>query len=380
MSTEPRKQTHPYDPEGLNTGSWPRIADDALITPVAQFFTRSHAAPPAIDLNTWRLEVDGLVERPARYSLDDLAKTFAQKEVASTLVCAGMRRAELLEVAPLPGELPWQADAASTGVWSGIALCDVLEAAGVKSAAKHVEFIGLDRVERHGHEFGFGGSIDLHKALTDDVLLATHLNGAPLPSEHGFPMRVVVPGWIGARQVKWLGRINVKAEPSDNYFQTNAYRVQREPNPNDLRDVTSGIAMTTVPLNAVMTEIAGDAGDAEVAGGIAGDAGVRKAGNVVAAGVVTVRGWAMGTGGGPLHSIEVTTEGSNEWVAAHAVGDAGRWTWTFWQATLELPPGEHVLVARAADATGGMPSSVSETWNVKGYGNNAWHRVRITVR
>jgi len=360
VSTSEAKQTHAYDPEGLNTGGLPRIEADALITPIAQFFTRSHAAPPSIDAQAWRLEVDGLVERPARYSLAELIDRFPHREVAATLVCAGMRRAELLQVAPLPGELPWQADAAGTGVWSGIPLADVLHAAGLRPGAAHVEFIGLDRVERHGHEFGFGGSIDLEKALSPEVLLATHLNGQPLPIEHGFPMRVVVPGWIGARQVKWLGRIRVKAEPSDNYFQTKAYRVQRELNPADPRDVTKGIAMTTVPLNAVILD--------------------PRPGAVVPAGAVTVRGWAMGTGGSALRTIEVATDPAGEWVQARVIGNAGEWTWSFWEAMLDLPPGEHTLWVRAADDTGTMPRSLAETWNVKGYGNNAWHRVPVTVR
>ena len=352
------KRTHPYDDQHRNAGSWPTVAPDGLITEVADFFTRSHAAPPRIDPQAWRLEIGGLVDRPVPYSLDDLASNFTRHEITSTLVCAGMRRAELLALGELPGELPWEADAASTGQWSGYRLADVLRSVGVQTNAAHVELIGLDIVERHGHEFGFGGSIDLDKAMRDEVILATHLNGAPLPLEHGFPMRVVVPGWIGARQVKWLGAINVIATTSENYFQTKAYRVQREVNPHDARDVSGGVAMTEVPLNAVIISPGPN--------------------EVLTAGQVTVRGWAMGTGCAPVRAVEVSVaEGA--WTAARPLANAGRWAWLFWEAVLDVPAGKHVLRVRARDDQSSMPATLEETWNVKGYGNNAWHSVPVAV-
>ena len=356
MSISVGKRTHPYDDQQLNAGSLPTIARDGLITSIEDFFTRSHAPPPRLDANAWRLDVGGLVARPIRYSLAELAANFTRHEITSTLVCAGMRRAELLALGELPGELPWAADAASTGRWSGYRLADILHAAGLQPDAAHVEFIGLDTVERHGHTFGFGGSIDLDKAMRDEVILATHLNGAPLPLEHGFPMRVVVPGWIGARQVKWLGRINVLATSSENYFQTKAYRVQREVNPDDARDVSSGVAMTEVPLNAVIIS--------------------PRPHEVVTAGKVAVRGWAMGTGCASVRAIEVSFDGS-AWVEARRLADAGEWAWLFWEAELDVPAGAAVLRVRARDDHASMPATVEETWNVKGYGNNAWHYVPI---
>lgn len=346
-----------HDAEGLNTAVWP-IAPDCLITPVEQFFTRSHAPTPRIDPAGWRLEVDGLVDRPRSFTLDELGRVFPRHSVAATLVCAGLRRDEFLSLGPLPGELPWGPEAVSTGRWTGIALRDLLEAVGVAEGARHVEFTGLDRVERHGQRFGFGGSVDLAKALQAEVLLASELNGAPLPPVHGFPLRVVVPGWIGARSVKWLGRITLTAEPSRNYFQTKAYRVQRALNPADPRDVTGGVAMTGVPLNTVIVDPAPD--------------------QVVASGRVVVRGWAMGSEGRPPTAVEVSPNAGEDWIAARIVVEGAEWTWTLWEATLELTPGRHTLAARATDATGAaQPRTVGETWNVKGYGNNAWHRVAV---
>jgi len=273
-------------------------------------------------------------------------------------VCAGLRRDEFFSIGPLPGELPWGAEAASTGLWTGISLADVLGAVGVSRQAKYVEFIGLDGCERQGQRFGFGGSIDIAKAQCPEVLLATRLNGAPLAPEHGFPLRVVVPGWIGARSVKWLGQIRLSQEPSSNYFQTKAYRLQREANPKDLRDVTAGVALTELPLNAVILEPTRD--------------------QRVRAGQVAVRGWAMGSGGRPLTSIELSADEGRNWTAARIAVEGRRWTWTFWEATVQLAPGTHTLMVRATDSAGTkQPPSAWETWNVKGYSNNAWHRVTI---
>jgi sulfite oxidase len=358
MHTADRRQL--YDEHGLNTGTWPEIVADQLITPVARFFTRSHAPPAAVDPGAWRLEVQGLVDRSAAWSLDDLTARFPRRDLEATLVCAGLRRAELLTVAPLPGELPWGPDAASTGRWSGVRLADVLHAAGVSERAGHVEFLGLDRVARGDREFGFAGSIDMQKALSDDVLLATHLNGRPLPPVHGFPLRAVVPGWIGARSVKWLGRITVRAEPSDNYFQTRAYRLQWHVDPTRPGDVSAGTPMSAVPLNAVILE--------------------PRPGAAVPAGPVRLRGWAIGSECRPLTAIEVAVDGGSNWVRAETIASGGAWTWTFWEAVVSLAPGSHELSARATDGSGVMPPTVRDTWNVKGYGNNAWYRVTITAR
>ncbi|HEX3234021.1 MAG TPA: sulfite oxidase [Gemmatimonadales bacterium] len=345
-----------HDPEGLNTAAWP-IGTDHLVTPIDLFFTRSHGPVPRIDSATWRLQVGGLVDRPRSFSLEELG-TFPRREVTATLVCAGLRRDEFLTLGPLPGELPWGPEPVSTGRWSGVALRDILQAVGPADGASHVEFIGLDRVERQGEQFGFGGSIDLAKALSAEVLLADQLNGVPLPPAHGFPLRAVVPGWIGARSVKWLGNIRLSAEPSPNYFQSRAYRFQRQIDPSDARDVTAGVALSAVPLNAVIL--------------------YPTAGQVVPAGEVVARGWAMGSEGRPVTAVELSADGGDTW--AHAPISAGEkaWTWSFWEAALQLAPGCHALAVRATDSGGEtQPPTLSATWNVKGYNNNAWHRVEI---
>ncbi len=349
-----------YGDDGLNTAAWPMPAD-LHVTPSHLFFTRSHAPVPLVDPRTWRLEVCGLVERPGRYSLNELKRVFPKREVTATLVCAGLRREELLALGPLPGELPWGPEPISSGSWSGISLGDVLHAAGLKEEARHVEFDGLDEVERQGVRAGFGGSIDLTKAISPEVLLATELNGGPLPPQHGFPIRAVVPGWIGARSVKWLGRIRVLDQPSSNYFQSKAYRLQRQIDPRDPRGVTAGVALTLTPLNSVILEPESD--------------------QEIAAGGVLVRGWAMGSGGLPVNTVEVSPDAGCTWSPARITREGDYWAWSLWEAELPLPRGRHVLAVRATDTSGTtQPANVGDTWNVKGYNNNAWHRVAILVR
>ena len=343
--------------DGLNAAGWP-VRAKHLITPLDLFFSRSHAAVPRIDGAAWRLEVGGLVERPRSFSLEELQRGFPRREVTASLVCAGLRRNEFLSLGPLPGELPWGPEPAGTGQWAGVALRDLLEAVGVGGSAGHVEFVGLDRVERQGHRFGFGGSIELAKGLSSEVILATALNEAPLSATHGFPLRVVVPGWIGARSVKWVGRITLLEAPSTNYFHSRAYRIQREVDPRDPRDVSAGVALTEVPLNAVFLD--------------------PTPGQAVAAGPVQVRGWAMGSGGRPLGGVEVSFNAGQDWIPAEVSAAGSSWTWRLWNAARELPPGRHTLVVRATDSTGAVqPPDVRATWNVKGYCNNAWHRVEV---
>jgi sulfite oxidase len=348
-----------HDADGLNTASWPPATDE-LITPVDQFFTRSHAQVPTIDAGTWRLEVSGLVQRPQHFSIEELQGDFPQRHVTATLVCAGLRRNEFLTLGPLPGELPWGPEPASTGRWSGVSLADLLDRVAPRKEARHVEFVGLDQVERHGERFGFGGSIDLSKALAGEVLLATSLNGRPLPSKHGFPARVVVPGWIGARSVKWLARVILREEPSTNYFQRQAYRLQRKIDRNNPRDVSGGVALTEIFLNSVIVS--------------------PTAAQAVAAGDVRVNGWAIGSGGRSLTSVEVSADAGNAWTQARITNTSGGLTWSYWDATVNLQRGRHELVVRASDTTGvPQPVNVQTTWNVKGYSNNSWHRLTIEV-
>jgi sulfite oxidase len=350
------------DPVWFNAGPEPSRLGETLLTPVPRFFARNHGAIPEIkDPGAWTVSVEGLVDRPLRWRVAELRKgRFPEASVPATLVCAGLRRTELMAHREVPGELGWGLEPVGTATWTGVRLADLLDAVGVKPEARHVELLGGDDVERHGHHFGFGGSVPLAKARSPEVLLAWAMNGAPLPAVHGGPLRLVVPGYIGARSVKWLTRIVLRETPSENYFQRDAYRVLREPRPEAPREVRTGEELGEVPLNAVI---------------LSPEAGTR-----VAAGPLEIRGWALGQGGAAVTQVEVSTDDGQTWTPATLEAGDGTWAWRFWRARVTVAPGRTVLVARARDAAGhAMPASVAEVWNVKGYGNNAWHRVPLEV-
>ena len=345
--------------EPFNGGPPPDLLLDSFVTPNELFFVRSHGNVPEVDRAAWRLTVDGLVERPLSLSLEDLRR-FSQASAAATLQCAGNRRSELLTVAPIPNELPWGSEAISNAGWSGVPLREVLAAAGPRAGARHAAFTGLDETERHGHRFQFGGSIPLEKAMHPEVLLADTMNGAPLPPVHGAPLRVVVPGYIGARSVKWLSRITLQEGPSDNYFQATAYRLFPAAVRPETVDWEKGMMLGESPVNsAICSPLAGE---------------------TVAAGRVQARGWAVAGGGREVARVDVSTDGGGTWTTAELTRGNG-WTWTFWTAPLDLAPGEHEILCRAFDtAAQTQPGDPSQVWNFKGYANNAWHRVRVVCR
>lgn len=332
----------------------------SFITPAEFFFARNHAPLPEVDPLTYRLTFTGQGIAPLTLSLADLRARFSRQRVVATLMCAGNRRQELVAQAPVPNELPWNEAALSTAEWSGYALREVLEAAGLKAHTGHVAFVGRDRVETHGPPFGFGGSVPLEKVWQDQVLLADEMNGQPLPPLHGAPLRVIVPGYIGARSVKWVQTITVQPQPSDNYYQAQAYKLFPAHTQPATVDWAHGLMIGEWPINAVICEPAPEA--------------------ALPAGRVTVRGYALTSGGRDLARVEVSGDGGRTWQCAELAPEHARWAWRFWEAILSLPPGPAQLVARAWDAAANtQPESIAQVWNFKGYLNNAWHRVPVCI-
>jgi sulfite oxidase len=344
--------------EPFNGGTPPEILRRSFITPVEQFFVRSHAPVPVIDADAFRLSIGGLVREQRKFSLDELKRRFGTHITTATLACAGNRRLELAAIKPVAGEVPWGAEAISNARWEGALLRDVLAAANPdEAAATNVEFVGLDHVMKAGKSFGFGGSIPIDKASSDEALLAWGMNGAPLLPVHGFPLRVVVPGYIGARSVKWLGAINVLERPSENFFQARAYKLFAPAIDEANADWAATEALGELGVNSVITSPAD--------------------GSTVSAGQTRVEGYAI-AGEGKLERVEISTDGGVTWVTATLLDDAGRWTWRFWEARVSLPPGLQTIIARAFDSAGGsQPPDASAIWNFKGYMNNAWHRVTV---
>jgi sulfite oxidase len=344
-----------HEDEPFNAETEPGALAAHSVTATDAFYVRSHGPVPDIDPAGWRLHVDGAVERRLELSLATLREAFREREVIATLQCAGNRRAGLMRIRDIPGEAPWGPGATGTARWSGVALADVLGVASPLREAGYVGFEAADMCPRARPAQRFGGSIPLDKACRPEVLLAWAMNGEPLPAVHGAPLRVVVPGYIGARSVKWLERIEVRAEPWQGYFQQVAYRLVPEdaaPGPG------AGFALGLVALNADVLSPAN--------------------GETVAAGPIEVRGYAFAGGERHVARVDVSLDGGGSWSQAELLQNLGRWAWRQWRITVHLSPGDHEILVRAWDSSAAtQPEDEAGLWNPKGYVNNARPRIRL---
>jgi sulfite oxidase len=252
----------------------------------------------------------------------------------------------------------WGTEAVSHAEWGGVLLRDVLRQAGITPVARHVAFLGLDEPEKSPD--GFGGSIPLEAALNSPVLLADTMNGVPLPPTHGYPLRVIAPGYIGARSVKWLSRIMLQTSPSENYYQQHGYRLFSPSADPETVESDDGIMLGELPVNSVIWQPLED--------------------ETLEAGAVTVRGHAYVGGGRTIERVEVSADGGKTWLRATFDAEPQPYVWSLWQMDVNLAAGEHQLVVRAWDSSANsQPESVESVWNFKGYMNNAYHRIQVSA-
>ena len=333
------------------------------ITGIDAFYSRNHGPFPDLTPEHWRMEIGGMVDTPLTITYDHLVNGFSDHSVVATLACAGNRRAELLRVRPIPGKDAWAHGAISTAEWRGTRLADVLEAAGVPHDDDdlHVAFSAPDVAPEAVPVQCYGSSIPLSKAMSPEVILAWEMNSEPLPRAHGGPVRVVVPGYIGARSVKWVTAISVQAVPSDNYFQASDYRILPPEADPDSAPPGEGISLSSLPLNC--------------------DILVPTDGAEIPAGPLTIRGWALAGDGHGIGRVDVSLDGGNSWRQADLHSPISRWAWRLWSITVDTEPGLVSLTARAWDDTGvTQPESPASLWNPRGYGNNAWAHVKVLAR
>lgn len=331
-----------------------------FITPTELFYIRNHGSIPELDTDQYRLSIAGMVQRELRLSFEEIRENFSKSSVTATLQCAGNRRQGLMEVSPIPGEEPWSAGAIGNAQWSGAPLKEVLQAAGVEREAQHVAFTGSDEIEMEDQKFGFGGSIPIEKAMNPEVLLAYEMNGEPLLAEHGAPLRVVAPGYVGARSVKWLSSITLREEPSSNYYQAYSYKLFPPEVDEETAEWEQGLMLGELPVNSVIC--------------------LPTDGETVRAGEVSIRGYAITGGERSVERVDVSTDGGESWVTAKLQEGSQPWAWRFWEASVNLEPGQYEVVARAWDAAANTQPELSEQiWNFKGYMNNSWHRIKVVA-
>ena len=321
------------------------------ITPTGLHYLLVHFDIPAVDAATWRLRLDGLVDRPLELSLADL-RSRPRRTVPVTLECAGNGRARLQ---PRPLSNPWLLEAIGTAEWTGTPLGPLLDETGLRSEAIELVFTGQDRGVQGGVEHDYQRSLSIANARRPEVLLVDEMNGEPLQPQHGFPVRLLVPGWYGMTSVKWLSRIEAVAEPFEGYQQATAYHYREDGD-------DPGIPVSRIRVRALMAPP-----------GIP-DFFTRR--RLVDAGPVTIRGRAWG-GSGPVRRVEVGVDGA--WSEASLEAPIGDWAWRGWSFAWGAEPGEHELACRATDADGEV-QPLESPWNYQGMGNNGVQLVAVTVR
>src|SRR5262245_49346307 len=286
------------------------------VTPNRLFFVRNHFEVPRLDPASWRLHVGGCVERPAEWSWDDLA-ALPERTVFATMECAGNGRSFLQ---PRVAGVPWGAGAVGHAEWTGVPLRLLLQKAGVKPGAVEVLFEGHDRGSEadHPEPMPFARSLPLAKALDPDTLLATRMNGEPLEPAHGFPVRLLVPGWYGVASVKWPTQIEAVPRPLEGHFQSNKDPVGRA--------LCGGRANGPIRGMNVKAEILRLASDTVLGIGMNRLMGIDWAGEESVA------------------RVEVSTDGGATWCEAERIGPSARYSWTLWEYLWEVGrPGRHAL-------------------------------------
>jgi DMSO/TMAO reductase YedYZ molybdopterin-dependent catalytic subunit len=314
------------DPENLES---PASVLQTFITPSQQFYVRNHFKVPEVTADSWKLKVEGAVLHPLEIGYRDLT-TMPSRTQVSMLECAGNGRVFLI---PKENGAQWQSGGMGNAEWTGVPLTAVLEKAGLKPSAVDVIFEGADQGEikddpKSPGEIHFARSLPITKARNGNVLLAYKMNGADLSPAHGFPVRVVVPGWYGMASVKWLARIVVGEKPFEGFFQTLQYSHWERPNGTPTLLPVTEMHVKTSIVAPMLDEV------------IARNASYRMRGLA----------WA---GESNIAQVEVSVDGGKTWNKAELTGPSVRYAWRMWQYDWQPPSaGQFTLMARGTDSEG----------------------------
>ena len=321
------------------------------ITPIGNFFVRCHTYfPQRANLNEWRLKVDGVVNQPLTLTMEDL-RALPRVELVGVLECAGNGRSFYK---PHVAGTQWQFGGVGNGRWAGVRFRDLLQKAGLKDSAKEILFDGSDMPL--GKMPKFQRTVTVKKALDPDTLLAYEMNGQPLPDEHGYPLRLIVPGWAGDSWVKWLGHIEVIDHEFEGFWMKVGYR-------HPSGHVEPG---ATVPPSEMVPVT-----DLNVKSVIATPGDWVKPGPVRISGVA----WSNSS---PVTKVEISVDGGKTWRQAQLGRDQSRYAWRLWQLDWQAAAGKHSLIARATNASG-QTQPLGEEWNPSGYLWNVAEPVEVQV-
>ena len=325
------------------------------ITPTNTFFVRNNLImPSSIDIGQWQLRITGEVKQPLTINFRDL-NAFPRKSVINTLECAGNGRAYY---SPRIGGVPWRRGAVGNAAFEGPALRDVLRHTKLKSTAKHVAFIGLDTPPAGSERFI--RSIPIDKALEENTLIATHMNGAALTVAHGFPARALVPGWIGSASIKWLQEIVVLEREFKGAYMDPGYRVPASQATDHIEPDKPTQPLTSLRLKSVIAFPNEDSSTVR--------------GNET----FKIRGAAW-AGEKRISAVEVSTDAGLHWEPAKLNRDHAKYAWRLWE--LDWTPesaGSYTLMSRAIDDAGNRQPE-NPAWNGGGYLWNGYDRFTVEV-
>ncbi len=322
------------------------------ITPTGMHYLLVHFDIPHVDAGAWRLEIAGLVSKPLSLTLDEIKRRPAVT-LTVTMECAGNGRALLN---PRPVSQPWLVEAVGTAGWTGTPLRGLLEEAGLGGRAVDIVFTGLDRGVQGDEVQAYQRSLSVQDAVREEVLLAYEMNGRPLEPQHGYPLRLLVPGWYGMASVKWLHRIEAADEPFQGYQMVGSYRYSQSAD-------DPGEPVTLIQVRALM-----------VPPGIPDFASRVR---LLPAGEVTLTGRAW-AGRRDVARVEVSTDAGHTWAEAELEEAVAPFAWRGWSYIWKAKPGRYTLSVRGWDSEGNVQPG-EQPWNYLGMGNNMAQRVEVIV-
>ena len=309
------------------------------ITPASQMFVRCHHYTPEVKLSGWNLRIEGVVSNPVTLSMDDLKK-LPRVSLVSVLECAGNGRS--FYEPHVPG-MQWKFGGVANSRWTGVRLRDVLQKAGVKESARHILFDGAD--VPIGTMPKFQRTITLAKAMDPETLLAYEMNGAPIPMDHGFPLRLIASGWAGDSWVKWIQRMEILDHEFEGFWMKTAYRHPDHPvAPGSAVPPEQMVPVTDLAVKSVIGSPAGE---------------------WMAPGHTRITGAAW-SNGAAITGVDVSTDGGKTWRAAKLGRDQDKYAWRLFELPWTAAEGTYTLMSRAKDSNGRMQPS-QEEWNPSGY-------------
>ena len=322
------------------------------LTPVGLHYLLNHFDVPYVADGRWQVALAGRVKQPAVLALEEI-KRLPERTLRVTLECAGNGRAAMTPRYP---SMPWACEAVGTAEWTGTPLRHLLDRAGLADDAVEISFIGADSGFDRGTEHAYGRSLKREVALSEDVLVVWAMNGAPLLPQHGYPLRLIVPGWYGMASVKWLNRIEALAEPYSGFQQVSSYMYRPHPD-------GPSTPVTHMRVKSLMVP--------------PGIPDFYSRCRMVEAGPVSLFGRAWSGGGVGIARVETGVDGT--WREAELEVPKGKHAWRGWRAAWQATPGEHVLACRATDDNGDT-QPLEVPWDTGGFGNNVVQRMRVWVR